>query len=286
MRLTVADYIVKYLDNQFIEIDGKEIKFVEGIFTIFGHGNVLGLGQSLEFEEHNLNVLQGKSEQGMAHAAIGFSKQRNRQAIYAVTTSIGPGCTNLVTAAATATVNKIPLLLFPGDTFESRQPDPVLQQLEHPISASVTASNTLHSVSMYFDRITHPEQIQKTLDNAFSILTCPERTGAVTISLPQDIQVSVIDVDEELLKKKVWNIKRRIPSDAEITMLTSCIKKHEKIVFVCGGGVKYSEASQELQDICESINVPLVETQSGKSAIPKIRQNMGGIGVTGTLAAN
>lgn len=286
MKCTVADFIVKYIDNQYIEIDGIENKFVEGVFTIFGHGNVLGLGQSLEFEEHNLNVIQGKNEQGMAHSAIGFAKQRNRKSIYAVTTSIGPGCTNLVTAAATATINKIPLLLLPGDTFENGQPDPVLQQLEQQSSAMITATSSLNPVSKYYERVTSGERIYSILERAFSVLTCPEQAGAVTIALPQDIQSQIIEVDEKLILKKVWKIKRRIPSKFEISELKSLILNHEKILFVCGGGVKYSEAGEELDEISQRLNIPIVETQAGKSAVVNSKYNLGGIGVTGTDCAN
>ncbi len=286
MKCTVADFIVKYIDNQYVELDGIETKFVEGIFTIFGHGNVLGLGQSLEYENHNLNVIQGKNEQGMAHAAIGFTKEKKRKSIYAVTTSIGPGCTNLVTAAATATVNRLPLLLFPGDTFESRKPDPVLQQLEQTNSQGITASETLRPVSKYYDRVTNENQIFNILNNAFSILTDPELTGTVTISLPQDIQAKLIDVDKSMLKKKVWKIKRRIPSKEELDFIEDRIKKHEKIVFICGGGVKYSEANDQLLKLSKLLNIPVVETQAGKSALVDSNLVLGGCGVTGTKVAN
>ncbi len=286
MKCTVADFIVKYIDNQYVELDGIETKFVEGIFTIFGHGNVLGLGQSLEYENHNLNVIQGKNEQGMAHAAIGFTKEKKRKSIYAVTTSIGPGCTNLVTAAATATVNRLPLLLFPGDTFESRKPDPVLQQLEQTNSQGITASETLRPVSKYYDRVTNENQIFNILNNAFSILTDPELTGTVTISLPQDIQAKLIDVDKSMLKKKVWKIKRRIPSKEELDFIENRIKKHEKIVFICGGGVKYSEANNQLLKLSKLLNIPVVETQAGKSALVDSNLVLGGCGVTGTKVAN
>lgn len=286
MKCTVADFIVKYLDNQYIEVDGAESKFVNGMFTIFGHGNVLGLGQSLEFEAHNLNVLQGKSEQGMAHSAIGYAKQLNRKGIYAVTTSIGPGCTNLVTAAATATVNKIPLLLLPGDTYENGQPDPVLQQIEHPNSSMITATECLRPVSKYYDRVTNGEKVYSILQRAFSVLTCPEKTGAVTIALPQDVQAQIIDVDKKLVEKQVWKIKRRIPSLEEMKVIKDSILNNEKIVFVCGGGVKYSEAGGELEELSTRLNIPIVETQAGKSAVIHNRLNLGGVGVTGTPSAN
>lgn len=286
MKLTVADFIVRYIDNQYIEIDGKEAKFVEGIFTIFGHGNVLGIGQSLEDLEHELNVIQGKNEQGMALSAMGFAKERKRQSIYAVTTSIGPGCTNLVTAAACATINRIPMLLFPGDSFESRKPDPVLQQLENINSNGITVSDCLKPVSKYYDRITHPDQIISTLNKAFSVLTNPETTGAVTIALPQDIQCEIIECEENQLMKQIWKVKRKVPSSAEIDFLVSEIKSRKKIIFLCGGGVKYSDAGRELEKLSNKLNVPIVETQSGKSACSQTSLNLGGVGVTGTLAAN
>lgn len=286
MRSTVADFIVKYIDNQYLEVDGIEHKFVEGVFTIFGHGNVLGLGKSLECVDHKLNVLQGKNEQGMALSAMGFAKERNRTGIYAVTTSIGPGCTNLVTAAACATVNRIPMLLLPGDTFENGQPDPVLQQLENINSTSITATDCLRPVSKYYDRVSHPEKVFSILENSFSILTDPEKTGAVTISLPQDIQAQIIDFDESLIQKKIWKLKRRVPSSFDIDYILSDIQYHEKIVLLCGGGVKYSHAGKVLAELATKLNIPIVETQAGKSAVVNNQMVLGGIGVTGTYAAN
>lgn len=286
MKSTVADFIVKYIDNQYLEVDGIEHKFVEGIFAIFGHGNVLGLGKSLECVDHSLSVLQGKNEQGMALSAMGFAKEKNRTAVYAVTTSIGPGCTNLVTAAACATVNRIPMLLLPGDTFENGQPDPVLQQLENINSTSITATDSLRPVSKYYDRVTHPEKVFSILENAFSTLTDPEKTGAVTISLPQDIQSQIIEYNEVLVQKKIWKLKRRVPSKSDIDYIVNSIRNHEKVVFLCGGGVKYSHAGQKLGSLAVQLNIPIVETQAGKSAIVNNELVLGGVGVTGTYAAN
>ncbi len=286
MKLTVAEAVVKYIDNQYISIDNEKYKFVEGIFTIFGHGNVLGIGHALYSQEHQLNVLQGKNEQGMSLAAMGYAKQKKRLSIYAITTSIGPGAANLVTAAACATVNKIPMLLLPGDSFANRKPDPVLQQIEKSESQAITTNNTLEPVSQYFDRINRPEQLYSALENAFSILTDPNKTGAVTIALPQDVQAEKYDFDNDFFQKKIWEIKREIPSKSEIDLLMEKIEKHEKICFIVGGGLKYSLAEHDFQKLSKLYNIPFVETQAGKGAIVECPTNMGGIGVTGNLAAN
>ncbi|MFP4017366.1 MAG: thiamine pyrophosphate-binding protein, partial [Halanaerobiales bacterium] len=209
IKLTVAQALVKFLDNQYLEVDGQEKKFVEGVFTIFGHGNVVGLGQALEEYSGDLIVRQGRNEQGMAHAATAFAKQNKRQKIYACTSSIGPGAANMVTAAGTATANRIPLLLLPGDTFASRQPDPVLQQVEHPENYNITTNDAFKSVSKYWDRINRPEQLMTAAINAMRVLTDPANTGAVTLSLPQDVQAEAYDYPEEFFKKRVHHLERR-----------------------------------------------------------------------------
>ncbi len=286
MKLTVAQYIVQYLDNQYLIFDKEETKFVKGIFNIFGHGNVFGLGHALSQGNHSLDVIQGKNEQSMALSAMAFAKQKRRTQIYGVTTSIGPGSTNLVTAAACATVNKIPLLLFPSDTYTSRQPDPVLQQIEMECSNEITVNDTLKPVSQYFERIVCKDQIFTALNNAMQVLTDPKRTGTVTIALPQDIQTQIIEVAPDDLKKQFWDIKRLIPSENEIELLIRAINNAEKPVIICGGGVNYSMASTELLAVCKKYNIPYVETQAGKGTTVDNHYNLGGIGVTGTKSAN
>src|SRR5665647_1836652 len=188
IRLTMAQALVKFLNNQYVEFDGQEIKFVKGVFTIFGHGNVLGLGQALEQDPGDLIVHQGRNEQGMAHAAMGYAKQMHRKQIYAVTSSVGPGAANMVTAAATATANRIPVLFLPGDTYACRQPDPVLQQVEQFHDLSISTNDAFKAVSKYWDRIVRPEQLMSAVINAMRVLTDPADTGAVTLALPQDVE--------------------------------------------------------------------------------------------------
>ncbi len=287
IRLTTAQALVRFLDNQYIEFDGKETKFVEGIFTIFGHGNVLGIGQALEELDHNLVVHQGRNEQGMAHAATGFAKQNLRKKIYAVTSSVGPGAANMVTAAATATANRIPVLLLPGDTYASRQPDPVLQQLEQFDSHMITTNDAFQAVTKYYDRIVRPEQLMSAMINAMRVLTDPADTGAVCIALPQDVQGEAYDYPESFLKKRVHIIERRRPSSRKIEKAVGLIKKKKKPVLICGGGVRYSEAYKEFKKFAEAFNIPFGETQAGKSALRFDHPlNLGGMGTTGTLSAN
>ncbi len=188
LRLTTAQALVKFLDNQYLEVDGVELKFVKGIFAIFGHGNVLGLGQALEQDSGDMRVYQGRNEQGMAHAATGFARQALRRQIIACTSSIGPGAANMITAAGTASANRIPLLLLPGDVFATRQPDPVLQQIEQSYDLSISTNDAFRAVSKYWDRITRPEQLMSACINAMRVLTDPAETGAVTLCLPQDVQ--------------------------------------------------------------------------------------------------
>lgn len=279
--------LLKFLDNQYVEFDGVQNKFVKGIFTIFGHGCVVGFGEALERYKGDIVVYQGKNEQGMAHAAIGYAKQKNRREIIACTSSIGPGALNMVTAAGTATVNRIPLLLFPGDTFACRQPDPVLQQVEHPLSYSITANDAFKAVSRYWDRIERPEQLMSAMINAMRVLTDPADTGAVTICIPQDVQGEAYDYPVEFFEKRVHIISRREPSKAEIERALEKIKGKKKPIIICGGGVVYSEAADALVKFAERFNIPFGETQAGKGAVSwNHRLNLGGIGVTGGLAAN
>jgi 3D-(3,5/4)-trihydroxycyclohexane-1,2-dione acylhydrolase (decyclizing) len=279
--------LLKFLDNQYVEFDGVENKFVKGIFSIFGHGVVIGFGEALEEYQGDMVVYQGKNEQGMAHAAIGYAKQKNRREIIACTSSIGPGALNMVTAAGTASVNRIPLLLFPGDTFACRQPDPVLQQLENPTSISITANDAFKAVSKYWDRVVRPEQLMTAMINAMRVLTDPADTGAVTICLPQDVEGEAYDYPVEFLERRVHHITRRMPSKGEIERAVRTICSKKKPMMICGGGVVYSEAGNEFAEFAETFNIPFGETQAGKGAVPWNHPfNLGGIGVTGGLAAN
>ena len=286
-RLTMAQALVKFLDNQYVEIDGVQSKFVAGVFTIFGHGNVLGLGQALEQDSGELVVHQGRNEQGMCHAAIGFAKQHLRRKIYACTSSVGPGAANMITAAATASANRIPLLLLPGDVYASRQPDPVLQQIEQFHDLSISTNDAFKAVSKYWDRINRPEQLMSAALNAMRVLTDPADTGAVTLSLPQDVQAEAWDYPDSFLQKRVHRIDRRPPSQAMLGDALALLSGKRKPLLICGGGVRYSGAAQALQAFAERFGIPFAETQAGKSAIVSAHPlNMGGIGETGTIAAN
>ncbi|BBN64039.1 3D-(3,5/4)-trihydroxycyclohexane-1,2-dione acylhydrolase (decyclizing) [Pseudomonas syringae pv. syringae] len=286
-RLTMAQALVKFLDNQYVEVDGVQSKFVAGIFTIFGHGNVLGLGQALEQDSGDLVVHQGRNEQGMCHAAIGFAKQHLRRKIYACSSSVGPGAANMVTAAATASANRIPLLLLPGDVYASRQPDPVLQQIEQFHDLSISTNDAFKAVSKYWDRINRPEQLMSAALNAMRVLTDPADTGAVTLALPQDVQAEAYDYPDSFLQKRVHRIDRRPPSKAMLDDALQLLVGKRKPLLICGGGVRYSGAADALQAFAERFDIPFAETQAGKSAIVSAHPlNMGGIGETGTLAAN
>lgn len=287
MKLTVSQALIKFLDNQYVSFDGKEEKFVEGIFGIFGHGCVVGVGQALEQGGHSLRYYQGHNEQGMAHAAIAFSKQRNRRAIIPCVSSIGPGALNMVTAAGTATVNRIPLLLLPGDTFACRQPDPVLQQIEQDNNYTATANDAFKPVCKYWDRINRPEQLMVAMINAMRVLTDRAETGAVCISLPQDVEAEAFDYPDFFLKKRVWYLDRRPATQREIEAATKLIENAKKPLMIIGGGVAYSEAWDTVQYFAERANIPFAETQAGKGLIRWDHPlNLGGIGVTGTAAAN
>lgn len=287
IRLTTAQALIKFLNQQYIHVDGKEEPFVEGIFTIFGHGNVLGIGQALEQDAGHLKVYQGKNEQGMAHAAMAYSKQMLRRKIYAVSTSVGPGAANLVAAAGTALANNIPVLLIPADTFATRQPDPVLQQMEQEYSAAITTNDVLKPVSRYWDRITRPEQLMSSLLRAFEVMTDPAKAGPATICISQDVEGEAYDFDESFFVKRVHYIDRMQPSERELQGAAELIKSSKKPVILVGGGAKYSGARDELVAISEAYNIPLVETQAGKSTVEAdFANNLGGMGITGTLAAN
>ena len=287
IRLTTAQALIKFLNQQYIHVDGEETPFVEGIFTIFGHGNVVGIGQALEQDAGHLKVFQGKNEQGMAHAAMAYSKQMLRRKIYAVSTSVGPGAANLVAAAGTALANNIPVLLIPADTFATRQPDPVLQQVEQEYSAAITTNDALKPVSRYWDRITRPEQLMSSLIRAFEVMTDPAKAGPATICISQDVEGEAYDFDESFFEKRVHYVDRKEPSERELKGAEELIKSSKKPLILVGGGAKYSGARDELIAMSEAYNIPLVETQAGKSTVEAdFANNLGGMGITGTLAAN
>lgn len=287
IRMTVAQAIVKFLDNQYVVMDGKETKFVEGFFTIFGHGIAVGLGEALDINPGELRVLQGRNEQGMCHVATAFAKQSNRKKIIACASSVGPGAANMVTACATATVNNIPLLVFPADTFASRQPDPVLQQLEQSSSLAVTTNDAFKPVCKYWDRITRPEMIMTALINAMRVLTDPAETGACCIGLCQDVEGESYDYPEYFFKKRVHRITRPVAVEEELEDLAEIIAGAKKPLVVVGGGVRYSEAGETVEKFCEEFKIPFGESQAGKSACKSSHPYcLGGIGVTGTYASN
>ncbi|MDP9702828.1 3D-(3,5/4)-trihydroxycyclohexane-1,2-dione acylhydrolase (decyclizing) [Paenibacillus polysaccharolyticus] len=287
IRLTMAQALLRYLDQQYISVDGVETKFVKGIIGIFGHGNVTGIGEALERSSGSLTYMQGKNEQGMVHTAAAYAKQKNRKQIYACTTSIGPGALNMITAAATATVNRIPVLLLPGDNFATREPDPVLQQLEVSSDYTISATDPFKAVSKYWDRIVRPEQLMVAVTNAMRVLTDPAETGAVTLALPQDVQAEAYDYPESFFARKVHYLDRRPPVPAAIERATKQIARSKKPLLVAGGGVLYSEASAQLIEFAEAFGIPIAETQAGKSAVSwEHPLNVGAIGVTGSLAAN
>jgi 3D-(3,5/4)-trihydroxycyclohexane-1,2-dione acylhydrolase (decyclizing) len=279
--------LLRFLDNQYIEVDGEEIKFVHGVFGIFGHGVVVGLGEALASKDNKLRFYQAKNEQGAGHAAMGFAKQNNRRRMMAVCSSIGPGALNMVTSAGTATVNRIPVLFLPGDAFACRQPDPVLQQVEIPHDYTNTASDAFRAVSRYWDRVQRPEQLMTAMINAFRVLTDPAETGAVTVSLPQDVQGEAYDYPEEFLAKRVHHIERRIPTERQIERAATLLKAAKKPMVICGGGVRFSDAGKALEAFCETFHIPFGETQAGKGTVLWDNPwNLSGIGNTGSLAAN
>ncbi|MHA6260205.1 3D-(3,5/4)-trihydroxycyclohexane-1,2-dione acylhydrolase (decyclizing) [Sporosarcina sp. CAU 1771] len=287
IRLTMSQALIKFLDNQYVSVDGVEYKFVKGVMGIFGHGNVVGLGQALEQYKDIMPFYQGKNEQSIAHAAMAYAKQKRRKEIYAVTASIGPGSSNLVTAAATATVNRIPVLFLPSDNFANRQPDPVLQQVENATDYTVSVTDSFKPVSKYWDRIVRPEQLITACMQAMRVLTDPAETGAVTLALPQDVQAEAYDYPVDFFVKRVHTIERRPVSDEALLKAVELIANKKKPFIICGGGVRYSEAAEELVAFAEKFNIPFGETQTGKGNIPwDHSHNLGGAGVCGTLASN
>ena len=287
IRLTMAQALVRFLENQYIAYDDAEHPFVEGVIMLPGHGNVVGLGQALRQETHRLKVWQGKNEQGMAHTAVAFAKQMKRKKIIAVTSSVGPGAANMVTAAATATANNIPVLILPGDVYACRQPDPVLQQIEQNYDLSLSTNDAFRPVCRYWDRIVRPEQLMSALLSAFRVLTDPANTGAVCLAIPQDVEGEAYDYPESFFKKRVHRLARRLPEAEALREAAEVIRKAQKPLLICGGGVRYSEAHEEFRTFAEKTGIPFAETQAGKSAVLYDHPlNLGGIGVTGCSAAN
>lgn len=284
IRLTAAQALVRYLTAQTNE-DGDP--FIAGCWAIFGHGNVAGLGEALYAERDRLQTWRGHNEQTMAHAAIAYSKQSGRRRALAVTSSIGPGATNMVTAAALAHVNRIPLLLLPGDVFAGRGPDPVLQQIESFGDGTVSANDCFRPVSRYFDRITRPEQLLTALPRAFATMTDPAECGPVTLSFCQDVQAQAYDWPKNFFEKRTWHQRRIRPDEGELERVADALKSAKKPVIIAGGGVHYSGAAEALQIFAETHQIPVVETQAGKSALSWDHPlNFGPVGVTGASSAN
>ncbi len=288
VRLTASQALIKFLDQQYINVDGQEIKFVHGVAGIFGHGCVLGIGEALEdTKDQSLKFYRVSNEQGAGHMAIGFAKQNKRKQIMAATSSIGPGAMNMVTAAATATANRIPVLFLPGDAFATRQPDPVLQQIEQEHDHSITSNDAFRSVSKYWDRIQRPEQLMSACINAMRVLADPAQTGAVTLCLPQDVAAEAHDYPVDFLEKRVHYIQRRALAPQMAEHIADLISKKKKPLLLLGGGVRYSEAGEQFIRFAEKFNIPFVETQAGKSTITWDHPlNMGSIGTTGAGCAN
>jgi 3D-(3,5/4)-trihydroxycyclohexane-1,2-dione acylhydrolase (decyclizing) len=294
VRLTVAQATVRFLVAQHVERDGHEQRFLAGCFGIFGHGNVAGIGQALLESAHDeaagregLRYLHARNEQAMVHAAVGYARHRDRLQTYACTTSIGPGATNMVTGAALATVNRIPVLLLPGDVFATRVANPVLQELEDPTSMDVSVNDALRPVSRYWDRVNRPEQLPAALLSAMRVLTDPVETGAVTLCLPQDVQAEAYEWPIELFERRVWHVARPVPEPRALARAVEAVRSARRPLLVAGGGVIYSQATAALRSFAEATGIPVAETQAGKGSLPYDHpQAVGAIGVTGTTAAD
>ncbi|UXY22860.1 3D-(3,5/4)-trihydroxycyclohexane-1,2-dione acylhydrolase (decyclizing) [Streptomyces cynarae] len=287
-RLTVAQALVRFLSAQYTERDGVRHRLIAGTWGIFGHGNVAGIGQALlEAGEGTMPFHQGRNEQAMVHAAVGYARQLNRLSAQAVTTSIGPGATNLVTGAALATINRLPVLLLPGDYFATRAADPLLQQLEHPVEADVSVNDTLRPVSRYFDRITRPEMLIPSALNAMRVLADPAETGAVTLAMPQDVQAEGFDWPEEFFAERVWHVRRPAPDPLELAEGVRAIREAERPLIVAGGGVHHSEAEEALKALVDATGIPVASTQAGKGSLRHDHPaDLGGIGHTGTAVCD
>lgn len=291
MRLTVAQALARFLANQYSERDGVEQRLIVGCFGIFGHGNVAGFGQALlesELEDaQRLPYVLARNEQGMVHAAAAFARQRNRLSTWACTSSVGPGATNMVTGAAAATINRLPVLLLPGDIFATRAPSPVLQELEDPASYDVSVNDCFRPVSRFFDRINRPEQLLSSALAAMRVLTDPAQTGTVTLALPQDVQVEAWEWPEEFFAKRVWRVRRPVPEPEAIAEAAALLRDARRPLIVAGGGTIYAEATEALREFAEATGIPVAETQAGKGSLPYDHPcAVGAIGSTGTTAAN
>jgi 3D-(3,5/4)-trihydroxycyclohexane-1,2-dione acylhydrolase (decyclizing) len=287
VRLTMAQALVRFLTSQYIERDGEEERFFAGCFGIFGHGNVAGMGQALQQFGDDLTYYQARNEQAMVHAAVAYARQRDRLQTLACTTSIGPGATNMLTGAALATINRLPVLLLPGDIFASRAPDPVLQQLEAPHDGSLSVNDAFRPVSRYWDRIERPEQLVNAALAAMRVLTNPAETGAVTLSLPQDVQAEAWDYPESFFGRRVWHVGRPLPDRGALERAAEAIRHSSRPMFVAGGGTIYSGATEALRHLAEKTGIPVGETQAGKGSMPYDHPlALGAVGATGTLAAN
>ena len=287
IRLTAAQAMVRFLSAQQVEVDGRKQRLFEGVFAIFGHGNVAGMGEALYAARDSLPTYRAHNEQAMAHAAIAFAKASRRKRMMACTTSIGPGATNMVTAAAVAHVNRLPVLLIPGDVFASRRPDPVLQQVEDFGDGTASANDCFRPVSRYFDRISRPEQIVPALSRAVAVLTDPAECGPVTLAFCQDVQAEAYDYPSSFFEERLHRLRRIVPDPREVEEAAALLKLAKKPFVVCGGGVLYSGAERELIDFCTRRGIPVGESQAGKSATPADHPlALGAVGVTGTGAAN
>ncbi|MEU9449928.1 3D-(3,5/4)-trihydroxycyclohexane-1,2-dione acylhydrolase (decyclizing) [Streptomyces sp. NPDC048277] len=286
-RLTVAQALVRFLSVQYTERDGVRHRLIAGTWGIFGHGNVAGIGQALLEYGDVMPYHQGRNEQAMVHAAVGHARQLDRLSAQAVTTSIGPGATNLVTGAALATINRLPVLLLPGDYFASHAPDPLLQQLEHPTGFDVSVNDTLRPVSRYFDRVTRPEALIPSALNAMRVLADPAETGAVTLALPQDVQAEAYDWPEEFFAERVWRVRRPAPDPVELADAVRAVRAARRPLIVAGGGVHHSRAEDALRALVEATGIPVASTQAGKGSLRHDHPgDLGGIGHTGTAVAD
>src|SRR5215207_4244255 len=287
VRLTAAQALVRFLTEQYVERDGVERRFFAGCFGIFGHGNVAGVGQALQQYSEGLPYYLARNEQAMVHTASAYSRQKGRLQTFACTTSIGPGATNMLTGAALATINRLPVLLLPGDVFASRGPDPVLQQLETPNDGTLSVNDCFRPVSRYWDRIVRPEQLMPAALSAMRVLTNQAETGTVTLALPQDVQTEAFDFPEEFLRKRVWRIGRPLPDAEALEKAMALIRGAGRPLVVAGGGVIYSEAAEALREFVVSTGIPVAETQAGKGSLPYDHPSaLGAVGVTGTRGAN
>uniref|UniRef100_UPI004047C7A8 thiamine pyrophosphate-binding protein n=1 Tax=Mariniflexile sp. TaxID=1979402 RepID=UPI004047C7A8 len=285
-KLTVAQATIEFLKNQHVKRDGVEMSFFAGCFGIFGHGNVAGLGEALK---HNpdFKYYQCRNEQAMVHTAAAYAKMKNRMQTFVCTTSIGPGATNMITAAAGATINRLPVLLLPGDFFSKRTASPLLQQLESSFSQDISANDCFKPISKYWDRINRPEQLASALLEAMRVLTSPAETGAVTLALPHDVQTEAYDFPSELFEKRVWYIPRPTPDKYLISKAVEVIQNAKKPMLIAGGGVLYSEAENILKEFAESTDIPVAETYAGKGTLHYQHPlNLGAVGGTGTKGAN